>query len=42
MEVKRLMKHQVRVCRPQDSLNDAAQIMWEEAGLSPGKGALGL
>ncbi len=31
MEVKRLMKHQVRVCRPQDSLNDAAQIMWEEA-----------
>ena len=31
MEVKRLMKHQVRVCRPQDSLNDVAQIMWEEA-----------
>ncbi len=31
MEVKRLMKHQVRVCHPHDSLNDAAQIMWEEA-----------
>lgn len=31
MDIKRLMKHQIRTCRPQDSLNEAAQIMWEEA-----------
>jgi CBS domain-containing protein len=31
MDVKRLMKHEVRTCRPDDSLNTAAQIMWEEA-----------
>lgn len=31
MNVKRLMKHQVRTCRPDDSLNEVAQIMWDEA-----------
>lgn len=31
MDVKRLMKHQVRTCRPDDVLNTAAQVMWEEA-----------
>ena len=31
MDVKRLMKHQVRTCRSDDTLNTAAQIMWEEA-----------
>ena len=31
MDVKRLMKHEVRTCHPYNSLNDAAQIMWEEA-----------
>jgi len=31
MDVKRLMKHEVRTCRPHDSLNAAAQIMWEQA-----------
>lgn len=31
MDVKRVMKHQVRTCRPDDVLNTAAQIMWEEA-----------
>lgn len=31
MDVKRLMKHKVRTCRPDDSLNEAAQIMWDEA-----------
>lgn len=30
MDVKRLMKHQVRICGPHDTLNIAAQIMWEE------------
>jgi CBS domain-containing protein len=31
MEIRRLMKHDVRTCRPGDSLNEAARIMWEEA-----------
>jgi CBS domain-containing protein len=31
MDVKRLMRHQVPNCRPDDTLNTAAQIMWEEA-----------
>jgi predicted transcriptional regulator len=31
VQVKRLMKHEVRVCRPYESLNDAARTMWEEA-----------
>lgn len=31
MDVKRLMKREVRTCRPDDMLNTAAQIMWEEA-----------
>lgn len=31
MEVKRMMRHRVRTCHPHDSLNDAAQIMWEDA-----------
>src|SRR5947207_117465 len=31
MDIKRLMKHEVRTCRPDDMLNTAARIMWEEA-----------
>lgn len=31
MDIKRLMKHDVRTCRSGDSLNEAARIMWEEA-----------
>jgi len=31
MEVQRVMRHSVRTCHPNDSLNDAAQIMWEDA-----------
>jgi len=31
MEVKRMMVHDVKTCRPHDSLNAAAQIMWEHA-----------
>ena len=30
MEVQRMMRHSVRTCHPNDSLNDAAQIMWED------------
>jgi len=30
MNVGQLMTRQIRTCRPDDSLNDAAQIMWEE------------
>ena len=30
MEVQRMMRHSVRTCRLNDSLNDAAQIMWED------------
>lgn len=31
MEVQRMMRHRVRTCHPNDSLNLAAQIMWEDA-----------
>ena len=31
MEVQRMMRHSVRTCHPNDSLNEAAQIMWEDA-----------
>ncbi len=31
MDVKRLMKHEVRTCHRDDMLNTAARIMWEEA-----------
>jgi CBS-domain-containing membrane protein len=30
MQVEQIMNRHVKVCRPQDSLNKAAQIMWEE------------
>ena len=30
MNVGQLMTRQIRTCRPEDSLNDAARIMWEE------------
>jgi CBS domain-containing protein len=30
MEVRRMMRHSVRTCHPNDSLNDAAQVMWED------------
>lgn len=30
MKVEQIMNRNVRVCRPQDSLNEAAQIMWDE------------
>jgi CBS domain-containing protein len=30
MEVQRMMRHSVRTCHLNDSLNDAAQIMWED------------
>ena len=30
MKVEQIMNRNVKVCRPQDSLNKAAQIMWEE------------
>jgi CBS domain-containing protein len=30
MKVEQIMNRHVRVCHPQDSLNMAAQIMWEE------------
>ena len=30
MEVQRMMRHSVRTCHPNDSLNEAAQIMWED------------
>ena len=30
MNVGQLMSRQIRTCRPEDSLNDAARIMWEE------------
>jgi CBS domain-containing protein len=30
MNVGQLMSRQIRTCRPEDSLNAAAQIMWEE------------
>jgi CBS domain-containing protein len=31
VKVERMMRHTLRTCSPHDSLNDAAQIMWEEA-----------
>jgi len=31
MEVERMMRHDLRTCHPNDSLNEAAQIMWEDA-----------
>ncbi|HZY58811.1 MAG TPA: CBS domain-containing protein [Candidatus Binataceae bacterium] len=31
MKVQRIMRHGVKTCHPHDSLNDAAQIMWEDA-----------
>jgi CBS domain-containing protein len=31
MDVKHLMRHQVAHCKPDDSLNIAAQMMWEES-----------
>jgi CBS domain-containing protein len=31
MKVERVMKHDVKACRPLDSLNEAAQLMWENA-----------
>ena len=30
MKVEQIMNRDVKTCRPQDSLNKAAQIMWEE------------
>ncbi len=30
MDVKRLMRHEVPNCKPDDTLNRAAQLMWEE------------
>ncbi len=30
MDIKRLMRHEVSSCRPDDMLNRAAQVMWEE------------
>ena len=30
MKVEQIMNRDVKVCRPQDSLNKAAQIMWDE------------
>lgn len=30
MKVEQIMNRNVKVCRPQDSLNKAAQIMWDE------------
>lgn len=30
MKVEQIMNRNVKVCRPQDSLNEAAQIMWDE------------
>jgi predicted transcriptional regulator len=30
MKVEQIMNRNVKVCRAQDSLNKAAQIMWEE------------
>ncbi len=30
MKVEQIMNRRVKVCRPQDSLNKAAQIMWNE------------
>ena len=30
MKVEQIMNRSVKVCRPQDSLNKAAQIMWDE------------
>jgi len=30
MKVERIMNRNVKVCRPQDSLNRAAKIMWDE------------
>jgi CBS domain-containing protein len=31
MKVERIMRHDVKTCHPQDSLNNAAQIMWEDS-----------
>ena len=30
MKVEQIMNREVKTCRPQDSLNQAAQIMWDE------------
>lgn len=30
MDVKRLMRHRVPTCKPDDTLNTAARMMWEE------------
>ena len=30
MKVEQIMNREVKTCRPQDSLNRAAQIMWDE------------
>src|SRR5215472_13332338 len=31
MDIERVMKHDVMACHPNDSLNRAAQLMWENA-----------
>ena len=30
MKVEQIMNRNVKVCSPQDSLNKAAQVMWED------------
>lgn len=36
MKVEQIMNRHVKVCRPYDSLNEAAQIMWDEScGAAP-------